>query len=93
MTSGKPGYYTLVCLSIAPWKPVMIPTNFGFIQINEEKGGSRSARSAQVTGHETRTAEESTQGKGDVSQWTDFSGPQGKIAESGPEERRGWVYC
>ncbi|KAH9881782.1 hypothetical protein J1614_000953 [Plenodomus biglobosus] len=89
MASGKPGYYTLaalLCISIAPWTSIMIPTNFELIQINEERGGSRSARSAQVTGEKKRTAEESTQGKGDVSQWTDFSGPQGKIAESSREE-------
>ncbi|KAF2845472.1 hypothetical protein T440DRAFT_472602 [Plenodomus tracheiphilus IPT5] len=89
LLSGKSGYYTLaaaLCLSIAPFTSLMIPTNFELIQINEEKGGSRSAKSAKERGGQKRSAEESTEGKGDVSQWADLSGPQGKTEESSREE-------
>jgi hypothetical protein len=59
-------------------------------------GGSRSAASAQYReekGSKTRSAEESTDSKDDVSQWTDLSGPQAKTSQdstkSDDEEVRG----
>ncbi|KAI8942315.1 hypothetical protein NX059_000394 [Plenodomus lindquistii] len=89
MVSGKSGYYTLaaiLCFGIAPFTQVMIPTNFELIEINEKKGGSRSAKSEKETGGNKNSAEESTEGKGDVSQWTDPSGPQGMTERSTKEE-------
>lgn len=52
--------------------------------MNEEKGGSRSAASAEYResqGAKTRSAEESTESKDDVSQWRDLSVPQEKTAQ------------
>lgn len=63
----------------------MIPTNFKLIAINEQLGGTRSAKSAayreekserQMAGEWPRGAEESVNGEDDVSQWFDFSPPQ-----------------
>lgn len=77
----------VLTFSIAPWTTLaMIPTNFRLIKLNEELGGSRSAKSAEQRekqGASSRSAEESTEGKDDVSQWTDLSGPQEKTAKTG----------
>lgn len=62
----------------------MIPTNFELIRRNEEKGGSRSAQSGKYRrerGVSGRSAEESADGKEDVSQWTDLSEPQERTAK------------
>jgi hypothetical protein len=86
-TKGQAGLYiaaATLTFSIAPFTSLMIPTNFELIKRNEEMGGSRSAASAQYReekGSQTRSAEESTDSKDDVSQWTDLSGPQGKTAQ------------
>jgi hypothetical protein len=68
----------------------MIPTNFSLIQKNEELGGSRSAKSAQYrknAASSTRDADQSVNGQDDVSQWSDFSAPQGKTErESGKQD-------
>ncbi|KAF2829524.1 hypothetical protein CC86DRAFT_368521 [Ophiobolus disseminans] len=86
---GKVGLYVAAAaltISIAPWTTlVMIPTNFRLIEMNEDLGGTRSAKSAayreekfeqQMAGEWPRNADESTEGKDDVSQWLDFSPPQ-----------------
>jgi len=64
----------------------MVPTaNFKLIKMNEDLGGTRSAKSAayreekhaqQMAGEWPRNADESVDGKDDVSQWWDFSAPQ-----------------
>ncbi|CAI6228071.1 unnamed protein product [Periconia digitata] len=82
---GQAGLYALAALLTASIAPVtmfiMLPTNFRLIRINEELGGSRSAESAAAAkgkkgkGEGVRSAEESVDGKGDVSQWSDLSGP------------------
>lgn len=63
----------------------MVPTNFRLIKLNEELGGTRSKKSAeyrqekyeqQMAGEWPRNADESTDGKDDVSQWWDWSPPQ-----------------
>ena len=55
----------------------MVPTNFRLIEMNEEKGGSRSESSARESvGKPTRTAMESVDGKGQANQFRDLSGPQ-----------------
>jgi hypothetical protein len=71
----------------------MIPTNFRLIEINEQLGGAKSSRSAQLGDKGGRSAEESVYGKdkagqfGDLSQFTDVSGPQGKTEkQSSPQE-------
>ena len=66
----------------------MIPTNFELIRMNEEKGGARSERSAKEEGEAIggRKAEDSVAGKGQPSQWTDLSGPQGKTEHSATKE-------
>ena len=80
--SGKPGLYlaaSALTLSIGPFTQLMIPTNFRLIELNEAKGGARSAASAQYRkekGSSARSAEDSTEGRDDVSQWSDVSGPQ-----------------
>jgi hypothetical protein len=93
MIKGQPGYYlaaSILCISIAPLTSLMIPTNFTLIRKNEELGGSRSAKSAQYRkerGSATRDADQSVNGRDDVSQWTDFSAPQGKTErESGKRD-------
>lgn len=65
----------------------MIPTNFELIKRNEEKGGARSKRSARETKttDKSRTAEDSVDGKGDVNQFGDLSGPQEKTSEVASE--------
>ena len=77
---------------IAPWTQfTMIPTNFRLIELNEDLGGARSAKSAQEGKFKTgeRSADDSVNSKGDISQVTDLSGPQTKTAqESTPEEDR-----
>lgn len=83
---GKAGCYITAAIftfGIAPFTTlVMIPTNFDLIRRNEDKGGARSARSAEsgVTGG--RTAEESVKGKDDINELTDLSDPQEKTKES-----------
>lgn len=67
---------SLLSLSIAPVTSFMIPTNFRLIELNERKGGTRSVFSAKSGDQGGRTAEESVDGQGQVSQWTDLSGPQ-----------------
>ncbi|KAF2105779.1 hypothetical protein BDV96DRAFT_638654 [Lophiotrema nucula] len=88
---GPPSLYAaaaVLTLSIAPWTAlVMIPTNFALIQKNEELGGARSRKSAAAGNKGGRSAEESVDGKGDVSQWTDVSGPTGKTGREGSEEQ------
>jgi hypothetical protein len=69
---------SLLSLSIAPVTSFMIPTNFRLIELNERKGGARSSRSAELGDRGGRSAEESVSGKGQVSQWSDLSGPQGR---------------
>ena len=69
---------SLLSISIAPVTSYMIPTNFRLIELNERKGGARSSRSAELGDEGGRSAEESVDGKGQVSQWSDLSGPQGR---------------
>ncbi|KAH9224998.1 hypothetical protein DL95DRAFT_378650 [Leptodontidium sp. 2 PMI_412] len=65
----------------------MIPTNFTLIQKNEDLGGARSEKSARVGGMKGgRTAEQSVEGKNDVNEFTDLSGPQGKAEREGTNE-------
>jgi len=86
---GKVGYFlaaAALTIAIAPWTAiVMVPTNFELIKMNEQLGGTRSAKSAayreekhekQMAGEWPRNADESVDGKDDVSQWFDFSPPQ-----------------
>jgi hypothetical protein len=97
--SGTSGLYlaaAALTLSIGPFTQLMIPTNFRLIALNEAKGGARSAESAahrKAKGASVRSAEESTEGKDDVSQWMDQSGPQERTeqdttAEEDREVRR-----
>jgi hypothetical protein len=72
---------SLLSISIAPVTSFMIPTNFRLIELNERKGGARSSRSAEVGDEGGRSAEESVDGKGQVSQWSDLSGPQERARE------------
>lgn len=78
----------LLSLSIAPVTTfLMIPTNFRLIELNERKGGARSSRSAESGDHGGRSAEESVDGKDQVSQFSDLSGPQAKTPkESSAQE-------
>jgi hypothetical protein len=85
MVKGRPGLYLLasaLSFSTAMFTSViMIPTNFELIKRNEDLGGSHSAESAAYRakiGAKPRSAEESVDGKEDVSQWSDLSDPQGK---------------
>lgn len=87
---GKvPGYLlaALLSISIGPFTSVMIPTNFRLIEINEKRGGARSERSAREKGTKAgaKSVEESVDGKGDVSQFGDLSGPMGKTSQETSE--------
>jgi len=72
---------SLLSLSIAPVTSLMLSTNFRLIELNERRAGARSSRSAELGDQGGRSAEESVDGKGQVSQWTDLSGPQEKTGE------------
>jgi hypothetical protein len=74
---------SLLSISIGPVTSFMIPTNFRLIELNERKGGARSSRSAELGDEGGRSAEESVDGKGQVSQWSDVSGPQERTREEG----------
>lgn len=83
-----PGYIAaaVLTLSIGPFTSLMIPVNFRLIELNEKRGGARSAESAKVQegkggGAGKKSAEESVDGKGDVSQFRDLSGPMGRTSE------------
>ncbi|PSN72619.1 hypothetical protein BS50DRAFT_673342 [Corynespora cassiicola Philippines] len=85
IAGGKMSCYAaaaaVLTISIAPFTTlVMIPTNFALIQKNEERGGARSENSAKARGDAPpkRTAEESVDGKNDITQIHDLSGPQEK---------------
>ncbi len=62
----------------------MIPTNFGLIQLQVDKGGARSEKSTKYSSVQSSqsTAEDSVNSKGDISQWEDLSGPQEKTPKS-----------
>jgi hypothetical protein len=101
-TSGKPALYlaaSLLSFSIAPFTSfVMVPTNFTLIARNEELGGARSAAAAEhreasqtQTQTQSRSAEESVNGKNDISQWSDLSDPQARTEESSTPEQNGEV--
>lgn len=76
------GYLAAATLSFSmgPFTSIMVPTNFALIEKNEKKGGARSEASARDVGdrNERGSAEDSVNGKGQASQWTDFSNPQTK---------------
>ncbi|KAL6710153.1 hypothetical protein ACN47E_009944 [Coniothyrium glycines] len=93
VTRGKPALYlaaAFLSIAIAPTTSFMIPTNFELISMNEQKHGTKSADSAafrEARRLPPRTAEESTQNKDDIGEFTDLSGPQGKTpADSTPAD-------
>ncbi|KAF1927958.1 uncharacterized protein M421DRAFT_164815 [Didymella exigua CBS 183.55] len=93
IVKGRPGLYlaaSALSFSAALFTSVaMIPTNFALIQKNENLGGSHSAASSQYReeiGAPPRSAEESVNGKDDVSQWTDVSDPQRKTKRESTEQ-------
>lgn len=78
-------------IGIAPVTALwMVPAcNFPLIELNEKLGGSRSEQSARVEGSSDGSAEDSVNGKGQASQFTDLSGPQTKTKrEATPAEER-----
>lgn len=94
LTSGKPALFltaSLLSLSTALYTSLlMLPTNFELIRTNESLGGAHSANSAAYRAGihaPPRSAEDSVDGKDDLSQWTDGSGPQEKTErEAGSKE-------
>lgn len=70
----------VLCFSIGPFTGyAMVPTNFRLIEMNEQKGGSRSESSARESaGKPARSAMDSVDGKGQANQFRDLSGPQQK---------------
>ncbi len=65
----------------------MVPTNFRLIEMNEQKGGSRSESSARESaGKRPRSATESVDGKGQTNQLRDLSGPQQKTGDETTNE-------
>lgn len=76
------GYLLAAALSgsIGPFTAfVMIPTNFQLIEKNAQMGGARSVKSAGQAGVGVqKSAEDSVNGYGEASQFTDLSGPQQK---------------
>ncbi|KAL9593654.1 MAG: hypothetical protein Q9219_007455 [cf. Caloplaca sp. 3 TL-2023] len=83
----------VLCAGIGPFTALMVPTNFELIRMNEDKGGTRSERSAaekkdgggekkkkQQSGDNNKDkALSSVGGEGQASEWKDLSGPQGKV--------------
>ncbi|KAF2662353.1 hypothetical protein K491DRAFT_686240 [Lophiostoma macrostomum CBS 122681] len=88
-STGPAGLYlaaAVLAFSIAPFTAfAMIPTNFTLIRKNEELGGARSAESAKHGNVGERSAEESVDGKDDISQWRDVSVPQAKTEKDSSE--------
>ena len=70
----------VLTMSIGPFTQfVMIPTNFRLIEMNTQRGGARSAKSAsqkEAGATNNRSVEDSVAGKGEAAEFTDFSGPQ-----------------
>ncbi|KAF9694395.1 hypothetical protein EKO04_007536 [Ascochyta lentis] len=98
LTHGNPASFlgaSLLSFSCALFTSlVMIPTNFELIKRNEDLGGAHSLNSAQYrqsVNAPPRSAEESVNGKDDISQWSDVSGPQEKTARASSEEQDGEV--
>ncbi|KUJ11892.1 uncharacterized protein LY89DRAFT_688378 [Mollisia scopiformis] len=83
---GSPKVYgylaaAILSFSIGPFTQLaMIPTNFQLIEMNEKKGGKRSARSALESDQggkmRERKAIDSVNGEGEGAESTDLSGPQ-----------------
>jgi hypothetical protein len=93
VAKGKPGLFlmaSVLSFSTAMFTSVvMIPTNFDLIKRNEDLGGSHSVDSAsyrESINAKPRSAEESVNGKEDISQWTDTSDPQGKTKKESSRE-------
>lgn len=93
LTRGKPGLFlaaSLLCFFTAIFTSlVMLPTNFRLIELDESLGGAHSASSARYRegiNAAPRSAEDSVNGKEDVSQWTDGSGPLGKTGGDSSRE-------
>jgi hypothetical protein len=87
-TKGKIGMYlaaAVLTISIGPWTQLMLPTNFSLIKMNEQLGGSRSAKSAHHREKKPRKPQmaggwsdedDSVNGADDVGQFWDLSPPQ-----------------
>ena len=90
--NGTSGYYAAAAVftfGIAPFTMLFMgDPNFILIRKNEEKGGTGSRKSERQTATQlkSRTAKDSIDGKGDVNQFTDLSGPQEKTIEETDEE-------
>lgn len=84
------GYLAAAALNfaIAPFTGLMIPTNFRLIELNEQKGGARSEKSAKEGKFSAgeKSAQESVDGKGDVNEITDLSNPQSQTAKTSTAE-------
>ncbi|KAL8772476.1 MAG: hypothetical protein Q9209_002428 [Squamulea sp. 1 TL-2023] len=92
------GYLAAAVLSIGigPVTSFMVPTNFELIGMNEEKGGTRSEKSAAeskgkgqkqggASGNKDK-AYASISGEGQTSEFSDLSKPQGKVENETTEE-------
>nr|POE62881.1 hypothetical protein CFP56_03784 [Quercus suber] len=85
---------SLLAFSIGPVTQfIMLQNNFDLIKKNEEKGGARSAKSAQAMHKQGsdlggRSARESVDGKGDVNEFKDLSGPQTETTGSFSQAER-----
>ena len=77
----------VLTLSIRPWTSLaMIPTNFELIEMNDERGGKRSERSAKEGGKQAGSADASVDGQGEVDQFKDLSKPQEKTGQNSSTE-------
>jgi len=77
-----------LALSIGPVTSLMIPTNFTLIKMNEERGGTRSERSAREGNAQPgdRSAVDSVNSKGEAAEFTDLSGPQARTQRDSTRE-------
>ncbi|KAF2722696.1 hypothetical protein K431DRAFT_345448 [Polychaeton citri CBS 116435] len=89
----------LLNIAIAPWtQMVMVPTNFAIIKMNEELGGTRSAESANLRKgikreqQQSYSAEDSVNGKDQVDQFRDLSGPQTQTERDSTDEENKKAY-
>lgn len=86
----------VLCISIGPFTALMVPTNFELIRLNEEKGGTRSEKSAVETEEKSEKqgrgagskdkALTSISGEGQASEFSDLSKPQGKVENKTTED-------
>ena len=72
----------ILSISIGPFTSLMIPTNFRLIEMNQARGGTRSAESERMAQGLGKSAEDSVNGTGEGAEFTDLSIPQTRTKQN-----------